>query len=67
VNETEKAEALLESAGLRIEDAEERAAIVGAYAPLRASIEKLYADADGRYEDHGLRFEAEPPLADWRA
>lgn len=67
MNETEKIWVLIESAGLRIDDAEERAAVVAAYAPLRAGIEKLYADADGRYEDHGLKFEAEPPLADWRA
>jgi hypothetical protein len=67
MKETEKIEALLESAGLRIEDDEERAAIVATYAPLRQSIEKLYADPAGRYEDHGLRFEAEPKLPDWRA
>jgi hypothetical protein len=67
VNETERIEVLIEAAGLRVHDAEERAAIIAAYAPLRAGIEKLYAGADGRYEDHGLKFEAEPPLGDWRA
>jgi ABC-type nitrate/sulfonate/bicarbonate transport system substrate-binding protein len=66
VNETEKIELLIEAAGLRVDDPDERAAIVAAYAPLRAGIAKLYADPDGRYEDHGLKFEADPPLSDWR-
>ena len=67
MNETEKIEVLIEAAGLRVDDPDERAAIVAAYAPLREGIAKLHADADGRYEDHGLKFDADPPLTDWRA
>jgi hypothetical protein len=67
MNETEKIEILIEAAGLQVTDPDERAAIVAAHAPLRAGIAKLYEDPTLRYEDHGLKFEADPDLTDWRA
>jgi hypothetical protein len=62
-----KIETLIEGAGLHLTDPDERAAIVAAHAPLRAGIAKLYEDPTLRYEDHGLKFEAAPPLQNWRA
>jgi hypothetical protein len=56
---------MLAAAGLRPSEAE-LAALVENYPAQRAGIESLYELPGARYEDHGLVFEADPPLADWR-
>ena len=63
----EQAETMLDAAGLTPSDEAERKSIAERYGPLREGIEKLYDLPEGRYEDFGLTFEAEPALADWRA
>ncbi|HEX3910031.1 MAG TPA: hypothetical protein VHW67_04940 [Solirubrobacteraceae bacterium] len=62
----EQVELLLAAAGLKVSDERELAALVEGYLAQRAGIETLYELPRGRYEDHGLIFQAAPPLLDWR-
>jgi hypothetical protein len=63
----EQSEALIDAAGLDPRPADEREAIIARHAQLREGIERLYDVPVRRYEDLGLRFEADPALPEWPA